>query len=55
MLGVSLIKKISVSFRSYCHDFNAFRFLALQRFNVNSFGFHWTHFDNTIFGISILF
>jgi len=42
MLGISIIKKILVSFRSYCHDSNAFPFLALQRFKVNRFVFRWT-------------
>jgi len=48
MLGVSLFKKILVSFRIYCHDSNVFRFLALQRFNVNRVGFRWTRLT-TIF------
>jgi len=39
MFVVSLIKQLLISF--HCHDCNAFRFLVLQRFNVNNFGFHW--------------
>ena len=44
----SFIIQKDLSFRSYCHDSNVFRFLALQRFNVNRVGFRWTHLT-TIF------
>jgi len=38
-LEFSLFKQFLFSFLSYCHDFNAFRFVALQCFDVNNFGF----------------
>jgi len=56
----SFINQKDLSFRNYCHDSNAFRFLALQRFNVNSFVFRWTRLATIFlvfqyFGVTISF
>jgi len=40
MLDGSLVKITLISFRSYCHVFKAFRFSALQSYNVNKVSFH---------------